>query len=64
MAVAGCSVDDLLNPDEEPALVVSPTSLRFGESLTEKTFSVTNGGGGALDWSVTVASVALHRDRL
>ncbi|MFC1526846.1 BACON domain-containing protein [Candidatus Latescibacterota bacterium] len=51
-----CDAGNLLDPKGDPELVVEPESLRFGESLTLKTFTVSNGGGGGgtLDWSVAV----------
>jgi len=42
----------------EPKLSLDTTALYFGESLTEKTFSITNAGAGKLDWSVTVSEDA------
>jgi hypothetical protein len=35
-----------------PTLVVSPLSLSFGPSLSNKLFTVRNGGSGQVDWSI------------
>ncbi len=40
--------------NHEPfSLGVTPDSFFFGADLTEQSFSITNGGGGTLTWSVT-----------
>lgn len=36
-----------------PVLSVSPTSLDFGAIQTQKTFNISNAGGGTLTWSVS-----------
>jgi len=37
----------------EPQLSVSPTSLNFGTTQTQKTFNISNSGGGPLSWNVS-----------
>ena len=53
IAAAGC-LEGPTEPEEEPLLVIDTTSLRFGQSLDQKTFSISNGGGGRVDWGVSV----------
>ncbi len=54
---AGCS-----SPTESavdgPDLNVDTNELSFGESLTEQTFSISNGGTGSLEWTVFVPTNA------
>ncbi len=38
---------------EDPVLSVSPTSLAFGTSSTNMTFTISNAGGGTLSWDVS-----------
>ena len=52
----GCEIPFIsIGTDKDPKLSVDTKALYFGESLTEKTFSISNSGGGKLDWSVTVS---------
>jgi len=64
LCISGCELP--LGAKEDPELVVDPTSLHLGESLPFKTFSITNGGDGTLDWSVSVDAAtpwcAVHPD--
>ena len=52
---AGCGGDDEspTAPTIDPNLSLSMTTLDFGSGDTEKTFSITNSGGGTLEWSIT-----------
>ncbi|MGQ9609341.1 MAG: BACON domain-containing protein [bacterium] len=36
----------------QPLLSISPTTLDFGEKDTQKTFTITNAGGGSLNWFI------------
>jgi hypothetical protein len=38
---------------QDPVLSVSPTSLDFGTSDTQKSFNIVNAGGGTLTWSLS-----------
>ena len=38
---------------ENPLLVVTPTTLDFGTSATTKSFNISNGGGGTLIWNIS-----------
>ena len=40
-------------PSQNPILIVSPTTLDFGAVENNKTFQISNGGGGTLTWNVT-----------
>ena len=48
IAAAGC-LEGPTEPEEDPLLVVDTTSLRFGTALDQKSFSISNGGGGRVD---------------
>lgn len=50
----GCGGDDNpAAPEPDPALTVSTSSLDFGTGDTQKTFTITNSGGGTLEWSIS-----------
>jgi len=52
----GCKspTKDSEEPVEFPKLKIEAPDLSFGESLTEKSFSISNSGKGSLEWSIYV----------
>jgi len=40
-------------PEPAPSLSLSPSSIDFGLTDTQKTFKITNNGGGTLDWKAS-----------
>jgi hypothetical protein len=51
-ALGSCSGEDPVDAPG-PALKVQPTAIDFGTGDVEGTFNISNGGGGALTWSVS-----------
>jgi len=50
----GCDLRDIFGGDEDPNLLLDPSSLSFGETLESKTFKISNKGGGTLDWWIEI----------
>ena len=47
------SIDVTITPvGSSPVLAVSPSSLAFGNTVTGKSFGITNTGGGTLNWGI------------
>jgi len=56
MVIAGaCLALAMGCPPSEPRLAVSTNERNFGSALSEMTFTITNTGGGALEWSLSCA---------
>jgi polygalacturonase len=45
-----------VDPSTNPSISIVPSSLDFGDSRTELSFRIQNGGGSALDWTAGTSS--------
>ena len=59
-SMAGCKTpnDDSGKTVDYPKLKVTAPDLSFGESSTEKTFTIANDGKGSLEWSIFIENKA------